>query len=162
LAKTAIYTYENPLHIGAILAGTNKDKLELLSKYALPGGIAFQLQDDILGLFGTPEETGKPNFSDLRQGKMSLLILKALEEASIDQKRVIAKAWGNDKVSKNQAEAVRKIVVETGSLDYSRRIAIKWARKAQLAIPEMVKRGWNKNSINYLDGIAQYMVERRV
>ena len=101
LAKTAIYTYENPLHIGAILAGANESDLKILSDYALPGGVAFQLQDDILGLFGTPEETGKPNYSDLRQGKMTLLILHAWEKADDSQKRVIKR---NRETSRNRKE----------------------------------------------------------
>ncbi len=93
--KTSIYTYENPLHIGAILAGASTNDLELLSKYAIPGGIAFQIQDDILGLFGNTEKTGKPAHSDLRQGKMTLLIIKALEKANPNQKSKLLKLWVN-------------------------------------------------------------------
>lgn len=160
LAKTAIYTYENPLHIGAILAGANKSDLEILSKYAIPAGVGFQLQDDILGLFGNPEKTGKPAHSDLRQGKMTLLITKALENANKIQKKKLLDVWGNRNLTEKDAEDIRKIVIDTGSLEYSKKISIKWAKKAQLAIPEMKKRKWNEESVNYLDGIAQYMVER--
>jgi hypothetical protein len=53
-------------------------------------------------------------------------------------------------------------VKETGSYDYSVGISRKWAKKAQLAIPKMRNKGWDKNAIDYLDGIAQYMVEREV
>lgn len=158
--KTSIYTYENPLHIGAILAGANKSDLDLLSKYAIPGGIAFQLQDDILGLFGDTKKTGKPAHSDLRQGKMTLLIIKALESANKKQKDTLMKIWGKHNLTEKEAEIARKIVAETGSLEYSKKISIGWAKKAQKAIPEMVKRGWNKKAVDYLDGIAQYMVER--
>lgn len=161
-AKTAIYTYENPLHIGAILAGADERDLQVLSEYAVPGGIAFQLQDDILGLFGTPEETGKPNNSDLRQGKMTLLILKALEKANQQDQRTLRKIWGKHNLSNKDAEVVRKIVIKTGSLKYSEKTAVKWAKKAQLAIPKMQKMGWSKQSVGYLDGIAQYMVERKM
>ncbi len=158
--KTSIYTYENPLHIGAILAGASTNDLELLSKYAIPGGIAFQIQDDILGLFGNPEKTGKPAHSDLRQGKMTLLIIKALEKANPNQKSKLLKLWGKHDITDSEAEIAREIVVDTGSLDYSKKVSIKWAKKAQLAIPEMVRRKWNKEAVDYLDGIAQYMVER--
>src|SRR3989304_3959826 len=160
LAKTAIYTYENPLHIGAILAGATKNDLELISKYAIPGGVAFQLQDDILGLYGDPIKTGKPAHSDLRQGKMTLLIIKALELGSKNQKNKLMEIWGKRNLSETEANVARQIVRETGSLDYSRNVSVKWAKKAQKAIPEMIKRGWNNNAVGYLDGIAQYMVER--
>ncbi len=158
--KTSIYTYENPLHIGAILAGAKQSDLELLSKYAIPGGIAFQIQDDILGLFGDTKKTGKPAHSDLRQGKMTLLIVKALENANKEQKKKLLELWGKHNITDVEADFARKIVIDTGSLDYSKKISIKWAKKAQLAIPFMKARKWNRESIDYLDGIAQYMVER--
>ena len=159
-AKTAIYTYENPLHIGAILAGAKQKDLDLLSEYAIPGGIAFQLQDDVLGLFGNPIKTGKPAHSDLRQGKTTLLIIKAFELGTRKQRKRLSQIWGKDNLTESQAQEARKIVIDTGSLDYSKKVAIKWAKKAQRAIPKMQKKGWNEQSIEYLDGIAQYMVER--
>ncbi len=160
LAKTAIYTYENPLHIGAILAGANEDDLEIISKYAIPGGVGFQLQDDMLGLFGDTEKTGKPAHSDLRQGKMTLLIVKALEWANSKQKEKLLSIWGKHDLSDEEADEARQIVKDTGSLDYSIKVAHDWVKKAQEAIPFMLNAKWNKESVNFLDGIAQYMVER--
>jgi len=162
LAKTAIYTYENPLHIGAILAGSKQKDLELISKYAIPGGVAFQLQDDILGLYGDPIKTGKPAHSDLRQGKMTLLIIKALELGSKTQQKRLKEIWGKRNLTEAEANEARKIVRDTGSLEYSHKVSVKWAKKAQKAISEMKRRRWNNEAIYYLDGIAQYMVERDV
>jgi geranylgeranyl diphosphate synthase, type I len=159
-AKTAIYTYENPLHVGAVLAGANENDLGLLSRYAIAGGIAFQLQDDILGLFGDTAKTGKPNNSDLRQGKMTLLIIKALEMGNQNQIETINKYWGKNDITEKQAEEVRKVVIDTGSLEYSKQISIGLAKKAQLAVTDMYKKGWDKEAIEFLNGIAQYMVER--
>src|SRR3990167_7537263 len=161
-AKTGIYTYENPLHTGAILAGAKQADLDIISKYAIPGGIAFQLQDDILGLFGNPEKTGKPAHSDLRQGKITLLIIKAIENATRKQFVQLNRYWGNRDLTESGANIVREIVRETGSLEYSKKISIKWAKKAQDAIAMMRKNAWNKEAIDYLDGIAQYMIEREV
>lgn len=160
LAKTAIYTYENPLHVGAVLAGATAKDLDILSDYALPGGIAFQLQDDILGLFGNEAKTGKSAHSDLKQGKMTLLMIKAFENASGIQKGALKRIWGNKKLTNKDAEIARRIVIETGSLDYSKKIALDWATKAQSAIPAMRLRSWNEEAVDYLDGIAQYMIER--
>lgn len=161
-AKTAIYTYENPLHIGAILAGAKEQDLKILSAYATPGGIAFQLQDDILGLFGDTEKTGKPAHSDLRQGKMTLLIIEALKRGSVTQIRRLRQIWGKHDLTEDEADEARKIVRDTGSLDYSFKTSVKWAQKAQEAIPQMIKKGWDKSATEYLDGIAQYMVEREL
>ncbi len=161
-AKTAIYTYENPLHIGAILAGAKTNDLKIISEYATPGGIAFQLQDDILGMFGDSEKTGKSDFSDLKQGKVTLLIIKALEKATKLQKKTLLSIWGNPNITTNDAKVARQIITDTGSLEYSIKTSIKLAKKAQIAIPKMKAKGWNIQAIDYLDGIAQYMVEREL
>lgn len=159
-AKTAIYTYENPLHIGAILAGASEGDLSVISKYAIPGGIAFQLQDDILGFFGDSKKTGKASYSDLKEGKTTLLIIKALENGSKGQVNRLMQIWGKRDLTRKEADEARQIVADTGSLEYSKKISIKFAKKAQESIPLMLKRKWNKKAIDYLDGIAQYMIER--
>jgi geranylgeranyl diphosphate synthase type I len=81
-AKTGTYTFELPLHLGASLAMAPQPLLDVLSAYARPLGVAFQIADDLLGTFGAPEVTGKPNASDLREGKWTLLVARALEKAS--------------------------------------------------------------------------------
>lgn len=161
-AKTGIYTYENPLHLGAILAGAKQKDLELLSLYAISGGIAFQLQDDILGLFGDSSKTGKPANSDLRQGKVTLLITKAIELGSKKQVAQLKQIWGNKNLTEKDAMEARKIIIETGSLNYSVKLSRKYAKKAQKAIPIMKRKNWNKQSLEFLAGIAQYMVEREI
>jgi geranylgeranyl diphosphate synthase, type I len=81
-AKTGTYTFELPLHLGAALAAAPQALLDVLSSYARPLGVAFQIADDLLGTFGAPEVTGKTNASDLREGKRTLLVARALERAS--------------------------------------------------------------------------------
>ncbi|MGZ6143401.1 MAG: polyprenyl synthetase family protein, partial [Myxococcales bacterium] len=80
--KTGSYTFELPLRLGALLAGASTGVLDALSRYARPLGQAFQIADDVLGSFGEPEVTGKPNASDLREGKRTLLVARALEMAT--------------------------------------------------------------------------------
>lgn len=160
LLKTARYTYETPLHIGAILAGAKDKDLKILSGYAIPAGIAFQIQDDILGLFGDEERLGKPVDSDLKEGKQTLLILKALKNGSRKDRKTINEALGNPKLTKRQLKEVRKIVVDTGSYDYSKKLAEKYVREAQKVVPKM--EGWNSKGRKFLEGIAQYMIEREL
>ena len=81
-AKTGSYTFELPLHLGANLANGSRQLLQALSAYAGPLGVAFQIADDLLGTFGAPEVTGKPNASDLREGKRTVLVARALENAT--------------------------------------------------------------------------------
>lgn len=79
--KTAAYTIERPLHIGAALAGGSEEQIDALRAYGHDIGIAFQLRDDLLGVFGDPAVTGKPAGDDLREGKRTVLVAKALERA---------------------------------------------------------------------------------
>lgn len=155
--KTATYTVEGPLHIGAILAGANEKYLKQLSRYAIPLGKAFQIQDDILGLFADEKKLGKPIGSDLREGKNTLLIIKALEKANLKQKLTIKKALGNSNLTKSQIDKIRKIIVSTGSLQYSKSLAEKLIKKAK---SELNKIKLKKQGKEFLLEIADYMVNR--
>ncbi|NUR30179.1 MAG: polyprenyl synthetase family protein, partial [Catenulispora sp.] len=79
--KSAKYTIERPLHVGAMLAGGTPDVIAAYSAYGLPLGEAFQLRDDVLGVFGDPAATGKPAGDDLREGKQTLLVALAAAHA---------------------------------------------------------------------------------
>ena len=153
--KTAIYTIEGPLHIGAILAGAKQKELKILSNYAIPLGQAFQLKDDVLGLFGTEEKIGKPVGSDLKEGKKTLLILKALEKTNNEEKNFIKNCLGNRKINKEEIEKIKQIVIKTGSLAYSDALAKSLAEKAKKAIINS-KIKYKQPSLE----IADYMVNR--
>jgi geranylgeranyl diphosphate synthase type I len=89
--KSAKYTAERPMHIGAALAGAGPGLLDALSAVALPLGEAFQLRDDVLGVFGDPNVTGKPAGDDIREGKRTVLIARAAEQGTeADRARIEA------------------------------------------------------------------------
>lgn len=77
--KAAKYTVERPLHVGAALAGGDDELLAALTEVALPLGEAFQLRDDVLGVFGDPADTGKPTGDDLREGKRTVLVARTAQ-----------------------------------------------------------------------------------
>ena len=79
--KTAAYTVERPLHLGAALAGAGPELVDGYRRFGADIGVAFQLRDDLLGVFGDPAVTGKPAGDDLREGKRTLLLAVALERA---------------------------------------------------------------------------------
>ena len=155
-AKTAIYTYENPLFIGAHLAGLSKKALEILHDYAMDGGVAFQLRDDVLGVFGDPKETGKSADSDLLQGKCTLLALKALDRLEV------RRVWGDKEASKKDIGAAKQAIKESRSLEYSLNLMRKLAGRAAESAAKLRELKLNPEAIDYLQGIAEYMVERGV
>ncbi len=87
--KTARYTFEGPLKLGSILAGADDAACTQWAAYAVPLGIAFQLRDDMLGIFGDEHKTGKPVGSDIVEGKMTLLVREALDRATTTQRNLL-------------------------------------------------------------------------
>ena len=157
--KTSMYTIEGPLHMGALLGGATQKQLDAFTAYGIPLGQAFQLQDDMLGLFGNAEKLGKPVDSDLKEGKRTLLILKALEKANKKEKAEILAALGNKSVTPAQVDRVRVIVKSTGSFDYSKQLAAKLAAEARGAVANSK---FEKDGKDYLLGIADYLINREV
>lgn len=163
-AKTAIYTYQNPLFVGALLGGIKDKKVyEILEAYSMDGGVAFQLQDDILGIFGTPEKTGKSADSDLLQGKCTLMVLNVLEHGTEPQKQALKKVWGQMTAKRADLDAAKQAILESGSYDYNKRMAQEYARKAASEAAKLrLLSNLNEEAIDYIQGIAEYMVIRDV
>ncbi|MEJ8639806.1 polyprenyl synthetase family protein [Streptomyces sp. MS2.AVA.5] len=113
--KTAKYTIERPLHIGAALAGSSQALREALSAYALPLGEAFQLRDDLLGVFGDPCATGKPRMDDLREGKHTALVALAYQHATTDQRNTLDALLGRRGLTDSDAGSLRRLLVDTGA-----------------------------------------------
>ncbi|RZQ59983.1 polyprenyl synthetase family protein [Amycolatopsis suaedae] len=122
--KTAAYTVRRPLHLGAALAGAGPELLGPLLEFGEDLGIAFQLRDDLLGVFGDPSVTGKPAGDDLREGKRTLLVALGLRDAGPAEREVIAAAVGKADLSVDEVTAVRAALHEAGAVDaVERRIA---------------------------------------
>lgn len=163
-AKTAIYTYQNPLFVGALLAGIkNPEVFNLLEKYSLDGGVAFQLQDDILGVFGSPEKTGKSADSDLLQGKCTLMVLHVFQNGTPSQKEVVKKVWGALKASRKDLDKAKEALIDSGSYAYNKQMAKEYSQKAADTAAKLRELpGLNTQAIDYIQGIAEYMVIREV
>jgi geranylgeranyl diphosphate synthase type I len=156
--KTGVYTFEAPLLVGAILAGASPEELAQVSQFAIPAGMTYQIQDDILGVFADEEKLGKPVGSDIREGKATLLILKALLEANPREKKFLLSKLGRGEISDKDLERVRAIIVETGSLDHSRKLAQDYVLKAKAAL---AGRKWQgEDAYEFLVGLADYMLAR--
>ncbi|MFI6299724.1 polyprenyl synthetase family protein [Nonomuraea sp. NPDC050790] len=114
--KTAKYTVERPLQIGGALAGADRSLLEAYSRFGLPLGEAFQLRDDVLGVFGDPGVTGKPVLDDLREGKATVLMAHAFAEADGPALRLLRDWHGNPDLDEKRAADLRQIIVDTRAL----------------------------------------------
>lgn len=113
--KTAKYSFVLPLYLGATLASAASDELKILTKVGKLIGVAYQLRDDVLGMFGNEQQLGKPNLSDLREGKMTLLMATALESANSKQYKHLKQLLGSQTAGSAELKEVQDIIVETGA-----------------------------------------------
>ena len=114
--KSAKYSTENPTLLGGALAGAGDELLEQYSRFALPLGEAFQLRDDVLGVFGDPAVTGKPAGDDLREGKRTEIIAHALTLASAEDQEFIQGRLGAEDLSDQEVSRMRDLLESCGAL----------------------------------------------
>jgi geranylgeranyl diphosphate synthase, type I len=114
--KSAKYTVEQPLLLGAAIADAPAQLVKAYSAYGLPLGEAFQLRDDVLGVFGDPDVTGKPAGDDLREGKRTYLIAAAMEGADEPGRELIRARLGDPHLDVDGVEVLREVIVGSGAL----------------------------------------------
>jgi geranylgeranyl diphosphate synthase, type I len=132
--KSAKYTVERPLHLGAALAGGSPDLVATFTAYGLPLGEAFQLRDDVLGVFGDPAETGKPAGDDLREGKRTVLVALALEHASPAQASVFRRHLGDHHLGPEGVAELREVITDTGALAHVEQLVDSLTKEALEAL----------------------------
>jgi geranylgeranyl diphosphate synthase type I len=116
--KSGKYTIERPLHLGAVMAAPEREEelLAALSAYGLPLGDAFQMRDDVMGAFGDEALTGKPVGGDLREGKPTPLLARAVEAATPGQREVLDLV-GRPGLGDDEVARIQQVIVDTGALD---------------------------------------------
>lgn len=153
--KTAQYTVNGPMKMGAILAGYKSP--EKLDRYGLPLGIAFQIQDDILGMFGNEKELGKSVVSDFEEGKKTHLILYTYEMAKKNEVQFIKERLGKKGISNADFERVKEIIEGCGALEKTRELSRKYYESAIDSINDISN---SPNQREQLKAMADLMVRR--
>ncbi|WP_435736195.1 polyprenyl synthetase family protein [Cellulosimicrobium sp. PMB13] len=115
-SKSARYSVEHPIALGAALAGADDAQVAATGTFGLPVGEAFQLRDDVLGVFGDAQVTGKPAGDDLREGKRTVLVIRALAAASPEQRTLLLDRLGDPALDAASVGHLREVLVATGAL----------------------------------------------
>lgn len=157
--KTARYTFEGPLCLGVTLAGGSKELLLQMKDFSIPIGIAYQIQDDILGIYGEETSVGKVVGSDLEEGKMTLLVSRAYKQANKAQKKELKDIWGTT-LTKEKLVRVREIFKETGSFDYAMNLQNTLLAQAKEKAQDIATT--NSYSRDFLLSIISYLSERKM
>lgn len=113
--KTASYSFSSPLLIGASLGGADKQAQATLRKFGTALGIAYQLQDDLLGMFGDESITGKSTDGDLREGKRTYLVEQFFTRANNAEKEAFTRAFGTQHASYDEQLAAKQALIDSGA-----------------------------------------------
>lgn len=135
--KTASYSFIGPLMTGASLANIDKHKIDPLHTYALSLGIAYQLIDDVLGIFGGEDKTGKSTSSDITEGKRTYMIEKALATFSSSDKTTFSQAFGNPLATSVEIENVKKLLESSGAREATEQKAREYTEEARQALEKL-------------------------
>ena len=152
--KTAYYTIIGPLCLGLILNGYNDDKLEEITRFGEKVGIAFQIQDDILGIYN---DMGKVQGSDIKEYKQTILFANTLKNDKY--KDELLKYYGKSNITQEEVEAVRKIFKESGSLLYATNMMNSLYEEAKQIL---INISWiPQEDKDILDGFIEYLKNRK-
>jgi len=142
--------------LGALLGGGTEEQAEALGEYGKLIGQAFQIQDDVLGIVGEPEKFGKPIGSDIREGKRTLLVVRALERATPSDKRILLSALGNEKASGAELERAIEVLKSVGAVEYAKDKARELTGEAKSKLVALA----DSEAKQFLLDLADFVVER--
>ncbi len=146
--KTAFYTFSCPLSTGAILAGAKENQLNKLNDYGMYLGRAFQIRDDILGLFLNQKKTGKSTLSDLQEAKKTLLIFYTYKKSSAKNKNKIEKIFRKEKVNYNDLRQIQKLALESNALQAAQKDIAKLLTQSQKILDSLSMQEKYKKAIS--------------
>jgi geranylgeranyl diphosphate synthase type I len=118
LMKTAYYTMVYPMIMGYVLSGgRNEREKKRIEDFGIPLGVAFQVRDDLLGVFGIEGDTGKPNDSDIREGKFTLLVQNTVNRLSGDDRAGFTECFLRAEKSESDIDYIRRMIIDSGAMD---------------------------------------------
>lgn len=156
--KTSVYSFEAPLQAGAVLAGAPEAVVAALTSFGRYAGIAYQVADDVLGIFGTESRTGKTRWGDLREGKRTALLSYA---ATRPEWSSIAAFIGSPGLTASDAEYVRSVLVACGAKDYAVGLARENAHLAVLhlesdGVPEALRKSLKRMLFSVISDLSSH------
>jgi geranylgeranyl diphosphate synthase type I len=137
LLKSGRYTVTRPLELGATLGRAGPRTMALLRTYGDALGVAFQLRDDVLGIFGEPQAMGKGASDDLQEGKATLLLVRALELSTDTQRALLGATLGRRDADPSSIDACRDVIAASGALASVERLIEAKLDEALSAVDEL-------------------------
>lgn len=157
--KSSYYSFVNPIESALLLADRDPSlAMKDSEKYGIPAGVAFQLRDDWLGIFGDVQKTGKSNLDDIREGKYTYMVHEALKVASDDQREKIVSILSNDRADKQDLEEIKAILIDTHAEKEAMNFADNCVAKASSVASSA--HSWGAQVKSVLQDMVKFSVER--
>ncbi len=154
--KTAHYTFSTPLATGAILAGAPQAQIDKLFSFGIYLGRAFQIKDDIIGMFEAESKIGKSTLTDLQEGKKTILIWYAYDNSSKKNQSAIKGIFAKEKVTNKDLLKIRGIVRESGALDYAKKeVGVLLKKAKETILSSAMKPAYKKTISSYCTEILK-------
>lgn len=150
--KTASYSFVGPLLSGAYCRGVSPDVIDCLESFAINLGVAYQIQDDLLGVYGDEAVVGKPKMSDFQEGKKTLLALHHQQMAD-DQQISRFILYGSEEITREQFEDIKKDMIESGAYDKTRVVMQDYFDRALQYISQISDRNLLQKLTSFVDQI---------
>lgn len=157
LYKTASYTFTGPLLIGAVLADVPSKDMIHLKDFAQNLGIAYQLRDDIIGVFGDEKEIGKTTIGDIREGKHTYMVEQFVKLAGGEDRAFFKLYFGDKEIQKSEVDAIKALFVSSGALQRTEDAIIEYAMSARNALTRIS----SHDDMNELLELVSIVTERR-
>ncbi|MGH7204083.1 MAG: polyprenyl synthetase family protein [Candidatus Levyibacteriota bacterium] len=157
--KTAYYTFIAPLSLGAILAGADETFLASIKVFGENVGVLFQLQDDLSDIFDNSKDTKKDSGADIKEGKITLLYAKAMQNANTTQRNILDKYYGKALTDKKTLSEIQKVFIQTNARTYIQTMIEKYEHDARTVIPAITKK---KNEQQMLHEIIDYVCGKEI
>jgi geranylgeranyl diphosphate synthase type I len=155
--KSAKYSVEAPLALGALLGGASPEQVESLRRFGLPLGLAFQLRDDLLGVFGDPALTGKPSGDDLREGKRTVLIAAARLAMSDAERALFDDSLGRADLDESQIADLQRQIEHSGAVES---VEASISRHTNQALDALRAAPLHTETVEELEVLARRLTER--
>lgn len=153
---TGEYSVVNPLQLGALLGPKSSDFTDIFIQFGYPAGILFQITDDLIGVFGKTEITGKPVGNDFREGKKSVLVQYAYRRADAEQKVFLEQMIGNQNITLEETAQVTQLIRDLGAETFAKREAQEQADKALAALTQLSE----GEALSLLQEFVQFILHR--
>ncbi|MFC1704769.1 polyprenyl synthetase family protein [Nanoarchaeota archaeon] len=158
IAKKTGKMFSTSLEIGAVLANATSSQRKALTDFAMSAATTFQIQDDIMDISSSMKK-GHEIGSDIKQGKRTLLVIKALELGDEGQKKVLFDALGKEEATKEQIELAIDVLHSTGAVDYAKELALKMINDGKSALAK-AEPALTEEGLKFFNDFADYMIKR--